>query len=138
MRHRPRPHCGPKKIVHPTQCNVVHCCSEETVDQIHPSHTTVMNHHLIKNQHYYPHSTSVVNTVNSVDVFGGAYNVPSPGPGVGGPGVGGPGVGGPGMAGPGMAGPGMGGPGMGGPGMGGPGMTGPAGRPPAAGANPWR
>lgn len=101
-----RCHCGcpPKQIVHPVQSNVVHCCSEETVKHIHPSHTTVVNHHLIKNEHVYPHSTSFENTVNEVDVFGGAFNVPpgSPGqvagatsPGVG-PGLGqgiGPGIG---------------------------------------------
>ncbi len=69
--------CPTNQVVHPTQENVVHQCSEETVQHIHPSHTTVVNHHLIKNQHVYPHSTSVQNTVNSVDEFGGAFNVPA-------------------------------------------------------------
>jgi spore coat protein D len=128
MRHRCGPHCGCKKcIVYPTQCNVVQNCSEEFVEHIHPSHTTVMNHHHIHNQHVFPHSTSVVNTVDSSNSFGGAFEVPA-GPGVA-PGVA-PGMMGPGMMGPGMMGPGMGvapgTPGMMGPGMGvAPGMMGP-------------
>lgn len=76
MRRRHKPFCGctqpVKEIVHPVKENVVHCCSEETVKHIHPSHTHVMNHHLIKNEHYYPHSTSYGNTVNEVNVCGGA------------------------------------------------------------------
>lgn len=85
MRHRRQRNCGcgkPKTIVHPTQQNVVHCCSEETVMQIHPSHTTVMNHHLVKNVHEFPHSTSTQNTFNEVDVYGGSFNVPNQPPGV--------------------------------------------------------
>jgi spore coat protein D len=97
MRHRRGCRC-PKCVVYPTKHNVVHHCTEETVQHVHPSHTTVMNHHLIKNQHVFPHSTSVQNTVNSVDEYGGSFEVPA-GPGMG--------------PGPGMA-PGMGmGPGMG-------------------------
>ncbi|WP_026909176.1 CotD family spore coat protein [Paucisalibacillus globulus] len=122
MRHRHGPHCGcPKCIVYPTKHNVVHHCTEETIQHVHPSHTTVMNHHLIKNNHVFPHSTSVQNTVNSVNQFGGAFNVPA-GPGMMGPGPGqvagamSPGMG-PGMMGPGMN-PGM-GPGMMNPGTGG-------------------
>lgn len=81
MRSRRRPNCG-CQIVHPVKENVVHCCSEETVQHVHPSHTTVVNHHLIKNEHVYPHSTSFENTVNEIDVFGGAFNTPeTPGPG---------------------------------------------------------
>ena len=76
MRRR-RPPCGcPKEIVYPTKHNVVNKCSEETINHIHPSHTTVVNHHLVKNQHIFPHSTSFENTVNSVDTFGGAFNTP--------------------------------------------------------------
>ncbi|MCJ0932429.1 spore coat protein [Virgibacillus halodenitrificans] len=80
MRHHNRPHCGcPKQIVYPTKHNCVNNFSESQVDHIHPSHTTIMNHHLIKNKHMYPHSTSVQNTTNSVDVYGGSFNVPAPG-----------------------------------------------------------
>lgn len=85
MRQRRQRNCGcgqPKTIVHPVQQNVVHCCSEETVKQIHPSHTTVMNHHLVKNVHEFPHSTSTQNTFNEVDVYGGSFNVPNPPSGV--------------------------------------------------------
>jgi len=79
----PQPNCGcpVKEVVHPVKENVVHCCSEETVKHVHPSHTTVVNHHLIKNEHVYPHSTSFENTVNEVDVFGGAFNTPPMAPG---------------------------------------------------------
>ncbi|SDJ68115.1 CotD family spore coat protein [Sediminibacillus albus] len=77
MRHHHGPHCGcPNPVVYPTKENVIHNCSEQTIDHIHPSHTTIMNHHLVKNNHVYPHSTSVANTVDSVDVYGGSFNVP--------------------------------------------------------------
>lgn len=73
-KHRCRPHCGCQRpireIVHPVKENVVHCCTEETVRHVHPSHTTVINHHLIRNKHIYPHTTSHRNTVNEVDVQG--------------------------------------------------------------------
>lgn len=76
-----------KEVVYPVQNNVVHKCSEETVQHIHPIHTTVMNHHLIKNEHLYPQTTSVENIYEEVDVSGS-------GPGAGmGPGIGGPGQG---------------------------------------------
>ncbi|GGB47293.1 spore coat protein [Virgibacillus dakarensis] len=77
MRHHHGPDCGcPKRIVHPTKHNCVENCTESVVEHIHPSHTTVMNHHLVRNRHVYPHSTSVQNTCNSVDEFGGAFNTP--------------------------------------------------------------
>lgn len=90
--HRCRPRRRPSfgcqqpsnEIVYPVKENVVNCCTEETVKHIHPSHTTVKNHHLIKNEHYYPHTTSTENFVNEVDVQGA-----SAGPGMGmGPGSG--------------------------------------------------
>ena|SRR5699024_8353497 len=74
------PHCGcgPKgPIVHPVKENVVHCCTEETVKHIHPSHTTVKNHHLIKNEHLYPHSTSVENYCDCVDINKGNPCMPA-------------------------------------------------------------
>ncbi|MGP4066080.1 CotD family spore coat protein [Oceanobacillus sp. M65] len=73
--------CGcqrPKQVVHPTKYNCVNQYSESVVEHIHPSHTTVMNHHLVKNKHVFPHSTSVQNTSNSVNQYGGSLNVPSP------------------------------------------------------------
>lgn len=96
----PRPNCGCQSpIIHPVKENVVHCCTEETVKHIHPSHTTVMNHHLVKNEHVFPHSTSVQNTFSEVNVnaggrppfgggpgnqVGGAMNPGGPGQQVGG------------------------------------------------------
>ncbi|HLS59704.1 MAG TPA: CotD family spore coat protein, partial [Virgibacillus sp.] len=41
-----------------------------------PSHTTVVNHHLIKNKHVFPHTTSEKDTVESVDVAGNSFNGP--------------------------------------------------------------
>lgn len=79
--HCPRPNCGCKEIIYPVKQNVVNTCSEETVKHVHPSHTTVVNHHLVKNEHIFPHSTSFENTFNQVDVYGGSFNVPTPGPG---------------------------------------------------------
>ncbi|WLV25466.1 spore coat protein [Aciduricibacillus chroicocephali] len=110
--------CGPKRIVHPTKHEVVNCCTEEMVEHIHPIHTTVCNHHIIKNQHVFPHTVSQEQSVEEV-------NMTAPvGPGMMGPGMVDPGMMGPGMGGPGMMGPGMGGPGMVGPGMMGPGHDG--------------
>lgn len=83
MRHcRPNMGCGmpTKTIVHPTKCNEVHTCSESLVNHVHPSHTNVVNHHLVKNAHYYPHTTSNQNTVNSVNVNGGGMMPQQMGP----------------------------------------------------------
>lgn len=86
-----------KEIVYPVKEDVVHKCSEETVKHIHPTHTTVVNHHLVKNEHLFPHTSSVVNTFDEMDVMGASTGPSGLGPGTG--------------LGPGMA-PGM-GPGMG-------------------------
>ncbi|MBR3121814.1 MULTISPECIES: spore coat protein [Oceanobacillus] len=83
MRHRHGRHCGCnscKTIVHPTKYNCVDTFSQSTVNHVHPSHTTVTNHHLVKNNHFFPHSTSFQNTTNSVDAYGGSFQVPG-GPG---------------------------------------------------------
>lgn len=78
-----RPQCGCQKpareIMHPVKENVVNCCSEETIRHVHPSHTTVVNNHLIRNEHVYPHTTSYEDRVREVDVQG-----TSTGPGSGG------------------------------------------------------
>jgi len=110
--------CPP--IIHPTQCCVNHTVSNVIVPEIHPSHTTLVNHENIIHEHYFPHTTSVVNEVSVENVV-----MPGPGPGFGGPGFGGPGFGGPGFGGPGFGGPGFGGPGFGGPGPGFGGVPGP-------------
>ncbi|WP_407268657.1 CotD family spore coat protein [Radiobacillus sp. PE A8.2] len=74
--------CGcPKpveKVVYPTKFNQVDKCFEYDVEHVHPSHTNVVNHHLVKNTHVFPHSTSVNNTWDSVNVYGGSFNVPTP------------------------------------------------------------
>lgn len=63
--------CGrSREIVYPTREDVKHRYSEETVRHIHPSHTRVINHHTIRNEHYYPHTTSYEERVNEVDVRG--------------------------------------------------------------------
>ncbi|WP_249870662.1 spore coat protein [Oceanobacillus saliphilus] len=81
MRHHHGRHCGChacKTIVHPTKHHCVQQYSESVVNHVHPSHTTVMKHHTVKNKHFYPHSTSVQQTMDSVHQHGGAYPVPSP------------------------------------------------------------
>ena len=79
-RHHGR-HCrcqACKTIVYPTKYNCVNQYSESTVNHVHPSHTTVMNHHTVKNNHLFPHSTSVQNTSNSVNQYGAPFEVPAP------------------------------------------------------------
>lgn len=71
--------CPPKRIVYPTKCDVVHCCTEETIEHVHPSHTTVCNHHLIKNRHVFPHTTSQefsTEEVNMIDPGCGPMPLP--------------------------------------------------------------
>lgn len=89
-----------KEVIHPVKEDVVHKCTEETVKHIHPSHTTVVNHHLVKNEHLFPHTTSQVNTFDEVNVMGAQTGPGANGPGMGmGPGAG-PGAGmGPGVMG---------------------------------------
>lgn len=68
--------CQQSPVIHPTKYNCEHHCTESVVEHIHPTHTTVMNHHLVKNKHVFPHSTSVKNTCDSVDECGGSSNGP--------------------------------------------------------------
>lgn len=60
----------PRQIVYPVREDIQNRYTEERVQHIHPSHTKVINHHTIKNEHLYPHSTSCENRVNEVDVRG--------------------------------------------------------------------
>ncbi len=48
-------------IVSPTQEFVRTNIFNTYVPHIHPSHTTTVNRHMIHNQHYFPHTESVVN-----------------------------------------------------------------------------
>ncbi|MCZ0701893.1 spore coat protein D [Natronobacillus azotifigens] len=69
--------CGPTKtVVCPTKFNQVNTCSQSNVNYVHPSHTNVLNHHLVKNTHFYPHTTSYQNTVSHVNQYGGAFFPP--------------------------------------------------------------
>lgn len=61
-----------KKIVYPTREEVKNRYTEETVNHIFPTHTTVVNNHTIRNVYSYPHSTSYETRVREVDVRGGA------------------------------------------------------------------
>lgn len=77
---KPKPQGKPvKEIVYPVKENVVHKCTEETVKHVHPSHTTVMNHHLVKNEHLYPHTTSVENTYDEINMYGNGQGGPQVG-----------------------------------------------------------
>jgi spore coat protein D len=143
-------------VVHPTKYCDTHTFSTTVVPHIHPTHNTLVNHQMIQNQHYFPQTQSVLNTVSQTDVPGygpvpqvaGAMTGPSPyGPGPYGPGpygggypspmvagaMTGPMGGAPGMMGPGM--PGMVAGAMTGPGMN-PGNMGPLTSPATANANP--
>lgn len=60
----------PKQIVYPTKEKVICNQSEEVVQHIHPTHTTIRNEHVILNEHVYPTTTSVENIVEEVDVKG--------------------------------------------------------------------
>lgn len=63
--------CGKvKEIVYPTREEVKNTYSEETVKHIYPSHTTVVNNHTIRNEYYYPHTTSYEERVREVEVRG--------------------------------------------------------------------
>ena len=60
-------YCRPKKvlpaIVCPTKCCVNHNFENLVQPVIHPSHTTNVNHTNIQQQHFFPHTESVVNKV---------------------------------------------------------------------------
>src|SRR3954451_15699242 len=125
-------YCRPKKvlpaIVCPTKCFVNHNFENLVQPVIHPSHTTNVNHTNIQQQHFFPHTESVVNEVTQQNLGPAPGPMPYPAPGMGmGPG-GYPGSVAGAMSGPGYPAPGMGmGPGgypgsvagaMSGPGMG--------------------
>ncbi|WP_260052063.1 spore coat protein [Oceanobacillus sojae] len=49
-----------KTIVHPTKHQYVHTSSEAVVHHIHPTHTTYVNHHSIKNQYRQPYGKEAI------------------------------------------------------------------------------
>src|SRR5699024_3715622 len=59
-----------KQVVYPVKEDVKHRYTEETVRHVHPSHTTFVNNHTIRNEHVYPHTTSYETIVEEVDVKG--------------------------------------------------------------------
>ncbi len=77
--------CVAPPIVHPPKNCYVNKFSSTLVPHIHPTKTTVVNHHIMKHTHLYPHSTSFANTYQNVDIgpstgitpaYGG-YGMPS-------------------------------------------------------------
>ncbi|WP_245712548.1 spore coat protein [Anaerobacillus alkalilacustris] len=74
----PRPPVGHQQMlpprIHPTQHYVQHKCCEYIVPEVHPSHTTVVNKHLYKHYHNFPH------TVSAVDQVANQHFVCPPGP----------------------------------------------------------
>ncbi len=101
--------CGTKvcpPVVHPTKCCVVNKCYNVVVPEIHPSHTTTVNHINYNHVHSFPHTESCATEVTNTESIappGMGYGMP-PGPGFGpGPGPG-PGMGPMGPMGP-MGGP---------------------------------
>ncbi|SEN44386.1 spore coat protein D [Amphibacillus marinus] len=68
---RRHPCCPAKTIVCPTKHQQVNTCSQSQVNYVHPTHTTVTDHHTVQNTHWYPQSTSWGQTVNQTNVYGG-------------------------------------------------------------------
>lgn len=62
---------GPAQVS-PTANTVNTNVMKHIVPHIHPSHTTVVNEHVFEHQHYFPHTTSVVNKCCSRHVFCGS------------------------------------------------------------------
>lgn len=89
--------CGPcadklaAPIMHPAMNNTVNTYSSTLVPHVHPQHTTIVNHHVMKHAHLYPQSTSYANTSSNVDLgsvagigpaggYGGIQPMPLPMP----------------------------------------------------------
>lgn len=66
--------CGPcadkivAPIMYPAMNNTVNTYSSTLVPHVHPQHTTVVNHHVMKHAHLYPQTTSYANTASNVDL----------------------------------------------------------------------
>lgn len=64
---------GPTNVapahVSPTQNTVNTNVSKTVVPYVHPTHNTTVNKHIIQNQHYFPHSESVVNECYTQDLI---------------------------------------------------------------------
>lgn len=57
-------------VVHPTKFCETHTFSTTVVPHIHPTHSTLVNHQMVQNQHYFPQTQSAVNTVQQTNVPG--------------------------------------------------------------------
>ncbi|MBD8070095.1 CotD family spore coat protein [Bacillus sp. PS06] len=55
-------------VVYPTRVNAVNSVQNIEVPHIHPSHTVFNRHTNFVHRHYYPHTTSVNNTVSNQHV----------------------------------------------------------------------
>ncbi|WP_245741932.1 spore coat protein [Anaerobacillus arseniciselenatis] len=76
--------------VHPTQHYVKHKCCEYIVPEVHPSHTTIVQDHMYKHYHNFPHTQSVVDRVGRQDFIcppGPPVNPGMPVGGMGAPGM---------------------------------------------------
>ncbi|RSK27340.1 spore coat protein CotH [Bacillus sp. HMF5848] len=71
-------HCRPKvlpTVVHPTKNCVQHQFQNYVVPHIHPTHNTLVNHHIYNHTHYFPQTNSVENVVSNQQ-----FTCPGPGP----------------------------------------------------------
>ena len=73
----PTQYAGPQ--VSPTQQYVQTNVLNTVVPHVHPSHTTVVNRHMIQHEHYFPHTQSVVNECCENHVMCGCPHNPCPG-----------------------------------------------------------
>ena len=78
-------YCRPKRvlpaIVCPTKCFVNHNVENVVQPVIHPSHTTTVNHTNIQQQHFFPHTESVVNEVSQQNLGPAPFPTPYSAPG---------------------------------------------------------
>lgn len=66
----PTQYCPPQ--ISPTQHSMNTNVSKTVVPNIHPTHNKTINKHLIQNQHYFPHTNSVINECYVENVICGA------------------------------------------------------------------
>lgn len=74
--------CGTKvcpPVVHPTKCCVINKCYNYVVPEIHPSHTTTVNHINYNHVHSFPHTESCATEVTNTESIappGMGYGMP--------------------------------------------------------------
>lgn len=62
--------------VSPQQQYVQRNVTNTVVPHIHPSHLTTVNQHVIRNEHYFPHTQSVVNECFEMNIMCGTPFMP--------------------------------------------------------------